>query len=1316
MKIKKLISGISALAVAASAFAGLALTANAETAWYSQDFTGVTDASTVAKSTNAQGQLVISKDDLHGDYLSFDFSSQSDNSRGAYMNFTGVDVTAEDKYIVEFDAALKPGNNQGSAFAVKGTDFAYISNNINYGAGTGYVLKMTCGNNTTYTINDTASATAEIPSGEWCHYKLYVDKQQKLVSTTITNAGGTAIVDKLATSYNGNGNVAGIYMLAGRYYPVQSVDNIVVRAVAAGDEFGELGTEELSSVEFTSQLNTTVSQPAEDTPVHLPVAIKATGTYGSDLTEAEGLDIKWSVTGLGEEDGYISLTKEPGTEVGTVGDSPDGSASAYFNVRNGVSNWYGSVTATVTYLEKELSITTPFAVIGASGSGNNLAPAAGYPEDMSSYADDLVGYKATANGINDRDLVLNSWSIYGSNGARTLTLNKDEDGTKYLRFASNSGSGSTVGVYQLAEQSSQYIVDMKVRFTGAMSFGHYSNTPNNGDNNPNWTASYGGGALNIGTQSISGLSNDHWFRIIVSADESAGTYWAKVYDEDGNFVGETTSESLYAANAKKIENKVAVDIEPPVPSYTMSQKYFCFQGTYPVDLASFRIYYPTPASLTVNTDAETIQVPESDTPATANLSAIMKDTDGYTMSGKVTWSLGDEYAGVSIDENGVLSVTNEAGSGVITVVAAYGSMRSEKEISLSTTGNTVVFTKTASSITIPFEGEDSVEGEFAAEARDKDGVSINAAVSYQMVDATGEEVTGLRGVSFDAVSGKLTVAPGAAAKTVYIKATAVVNEETLTTRAKVSIHGLSFAFGSAAPEDDSYTQVTAADAYTDKLGYGFANTSVISDEENNVKGSAAYTFKAKVPNGNYNITINTSAASMTSEVVENIAATTGISKSGANFSVAVCDGVLDLTFPADSTVATLSIAQAAAKQKLEKPMLYAIGDSTTKNNADGNISWGNVVTQEMIPEAFSGFANHGMAGRDSVSYYNQGRVEAVLLAINPGDYVTVNMGINSKETGEWASFPTLVSNYYVDGIIQRGGIPIITTATPGGPTRFYANGTFTSGRGDGAHNNDLRAIAAEKGLETIELGQHFEDVFNSYTEADVEAYNSEQGTSFTSVYDMVASWYGDHNHYKQYLADQIAGYMLGEAAKIAGETPVTTYTVTFTGENADVTIDEATVTEKTVDAGTELTFKVTPADGYQIDAVKLGDETLTADGDGNYKITVNSDITVTITATEAQPPVVEEKIDVKSASLNGKTLTAEISNTTKEAVNIAAMVAVYDTYGMLVKVIAAQKEIAADGTESFNIENDGEGVTVKAFIWNMSQNLTPLTEAIQPAE
>ena len=160
-----------------------------------------------------------------------------------------------------------------------------------------------------------------------------------------------------------------------------------------------------------------------------------------------------------------------------------------------------------------------------------------------------------------------------------------------------------------------------------------------------------------------------------------------------------------------------------------------------------------------------------------------------------------------------MTVTDEAAAGTVTVVATYGSKRVEKEISLSTTGNAIAFTKSSSSITIPFEGSDAVTGNFAAEVRDKAGQPVEGAnVTLSLVDATGAPVTNAKGITFDATTGVLTVQAGAVSKVLYVKAVATVGDETLTSRVKVNVHGLSFAFGSNDPSDDSFTKVTAADA------------------------------------------------------------------------------------------------------------------------------------------------------------------------------------------------------------------------------------------------------------------------------------------------------------------------------------------------------------------------------------------------------------------------------------------------------------------------------------------------------------------------
>ena len=306
-------------------------------------------------------------------------------------------------------------------------------------------------------------------------------------------------------------------------------------------------------------------------------------------------------------------------------------------------------------------------------------------------------------------------------------------------------------------------------------------------------------------------------------------------------------------------------------------------------------------------------------------------------------------------------------------------------------------------------------------------------------------------------------------------------------------------------------------------------------------------FALEVPSGNYDVEIDSSASSVISEHIDGIEANAGIKKEGKSFKVAVCDGVLDLTFSEPAEVKSVKIKAEAEKKPNAKPSLFVIGDSTAKNTANGAYSWGNVVADGKVklPEKFGSFSNNAMAGRDSVQYYNQARLETVLLAIAPGDYVTVNMGINSREAGEIPSYYTVMRDYYIKGIQQRGGKPVILLATPDGPYRDEAGNwtnwtsdfdfetnKFKNNRGDGARNGELKKLAEEMGLPLIATGQIGEDYMNALTMDDVEKYNKENGTAFTSVLEMVQSWYLDHNHYREPLGKIIAGYVLDELVKL----------------------------------------------------------------------------------------------------------------------------------------------------------------------------------------
>lgn len=1145
---KKLIAAGAAAAMVSQL--GFVIPASAATI-YSQDYESVTSIADVWTSQNAQTNLQLLTDRTNYANYTNDLTGSGgarQKSRSSYSDFT-VDLTGKTSYVIEFDLAVNSGSQDATQFAIRTGAIPKANSTL-----TGdYILNMTVpANSTTWTINDVATSTVNIPASEWCHYTYYVDHSKSLATLTIEGETSGMVADKMVVAAPAEvKNITGLYYLNGRYYANMSIDNIVVRDVEADDVFGEVGAEVMADIDIVSQ-PTIINQPAEGTTNEAAITLKVNGSLGGDLTE--DATYEWSWIGNDTDDGYVVMT--PNDETLNI------------TVRNGVSNHYIVATAAVTYGEVTQTVAVPFAVIGATAKdANQLIPDLGYPESMDDLPDSLVGYVGTANGINSKDLILNNWSIYGSNAARTMKL-VEMEGRKALEFASNGGGGTTLSVYQWPAQQNQYIVDMTIMPADGSNYGIYTNTPNNANAVAEWTFTCSGGTLNAGTESISGVNAGEWTRVLVSADPSVGTYSVTAYDAEGALLG-TISDVVIPENTS---GKSAV--------------YLCVSGTMPSYLNAISEYIPTADTVEVVSSADVVRVPETEGEVeTLDFTANCATEDGVKVTGAVTWSLADEYAGVELVPTGAQTAelrVSAGASGSVEVTAVRDGVSASKTVQLTTSSDVVSFTDSTSSITIPFEGEESIVENFEAVTLDKDGNVVEGkTITYDLLASDGVNPASLKGVTFE--NGVLTVEAGANPGIVYVRAT---NSDGLVNRVRVNIHGMMFAFGSGEPEE-GYTQVTN-DVYTERLGYGFVDASALTVNETDVTGSADYRFKATVPNGNYVVEVETTAASMTSEVVESVPATTGITKQGANFQVAVCDGVLDLTFPAESSVSKIEISQTAAKTPLDKPKVYAVGDSTTANSgAIANdpqgrsyCSWGNSVTNgtTAVPDTFSGFANHGMAGRDSVNFYNQGRMEAVLLSVNPGDYVTINMGINSREAGEGDSFYTLIKDYYVQGVIQRGATPIILTATADGPGYSNSAGTYDEATGhfsiacpDRARNPVLRQIAEELGLHVIDMGQFGEDYINSLTMDDVEAFNTEYDKDFQSVFELVQYLYPDHNHYIEPLASVYATYALSEVEKIANgeiEEPDKPLTVTFgtaTAADGKITVPVTTEGEGSLD-------------------------------------------------------------------------------------------------------------------------------------------------------
>jgi rhamnogalacturonan acetylesterase len=84
-------------------------------------------------------------------------------------------------------------------------------------------------------------------------------------------------------------------------------------------------------------------------------------------------------------------------------------------------------------------------------------------------------------------------------------------------------------------------------------------------------------------------------------------------------------------------------------------------------------------------------------------------------------------------------------------------------------------------------------------------------------------------------------------------------------------------------------------------------------------------------------------------------------------------------------------------EKMEKPTLYIIGDSTVKNGsgkgADGLWGWGDFMYEQLDTNKIA-IRNNAIGGRSSRTFITEGRWDRVLERLKPGDYVIMQFGHN----------------------------------------------------------------------------------------------------------------------------------------------------------------------------------------------------------------------------------------------------------------------------------------------------------------------------------
>ncbi|MER6715955.1 MULTISPECIES: rhamnogalacturonan acetylesterase [unclassified Streptomyces] len=180
-----------------------------------------------------------------------------------------------------------------------------------------------------------------------------------------------------------------------------------------------------------------------------------------------------------------------------------------------------------------------------------------------------------------------------------------------------------------------------------------------------------------------------------------------------------------------------------------------------------------------------------------------------------------------------------------------------------------------------------------------------------------------------------------------------------------------------------------------------------------------------------------------------------------------------VTAAAVSMPLALSVAGTAQAGGHRNPRtLYIAGDSTAAqkySDAAPETGWGMALPFFLRKDL--AVANHAVNGRSSKSFIDEGRLDAVLSAIRPGDFLLIQFGHNDAKKEDPARYTEPWTTYrehlrrYVDGARARGARPVLATSVE--RRRFDTAGKALPTHGE--YPAAMRALAVEEGVALLDI-------------------------------------------------------------------------------------------------------------------------------------------------------------------------------------------------------------------------------------------------------
>lgn len=166
--------------------------------------------------------------------------------------------------------------------------------------------------------------------------------------------------------------------------------------------------------------------------------------------------------------------------------------------------------------------------------------------------------------------------------------------------------------------------------------------------------------------------------------------------------------------------------------------------------------------------------------------------------------------------------------------------------------------------------------------------------------------------------------------------------------------------------------------------------------------------------------------------------------------------------------------------------IFLVGDSTVANKPfkDGNPEkgWGQVFPL-YLKEGIK-VENHAVNGRSTKSFIDEGKWQAVVEKLKPGDYVIVEFGHNDAKKEDPKRYAEAETDYrknlikYIEDTRAKGANPVL--ATPIVRRRFDENGNFYDTHGK--YPEVVREVAKQQNVPLLDLHCKTEQLLKNYGE------------------------------------------------------------------------------------------------------------------------------------------------------------------------------------------------------------------------------------------